>query len=914
MYYLKKSYLKRLAFVCGALLLVACNNGGSSSSSSSVPGSLAFTPDETVDLRLISGTSGEYVAILSLENSSGVSGEAVSLSIDSSVASLSTDTCYLSSGSVQSSECRITISAVAAGSTTLTASASGYQNATLPVVVTSSSSPNYGALDVRNADGQYVTGPVALTYAPDGGVLTVEAELLGSSGITTGTSIGFTVPAGATATPASCSVTTQTPTCTSRVSGLPATGTSVITVGATTSQGSHTYTSVQVNATAQAPSPTTKNGTIVIQSQHSASAGIPNGMKAPLFVGMQDLGRDDVVTVNLSIPNWTYSSPLSLYQFNIGDNQTLYVYGATNAAGVTTSGVSGGSVINSCVFTISGGSVSTQGSGSECGYGLASLANSGAVTISATYSSTHGYTYDISSLVASARANLVGDAVRQVNFTNSSSDTIYVAATSGAASAYLGPNVMAGNPTTLPNGQVQLSASSFCSPQGANSSQHYGNACPIGTSCRQGGANPSSTSIDPRGGTPYYCYWDAQKPVASGQAASADVNTLSANYQLASTDTAAIYISKYSLAPAAKTSTTSYAPMIWSGNFFARQGCNSSTGLCTNGTCGTGGLACAPGTGASPGVNTLAEVTFQTSPAYTDYYDVSIINGVNYQAQFGPTTTVSSLKTDTSTGYTCGTAGSTSAQSGTTFALKAATWSMAPTGSSSFPQSGGASFTSDKAKSYYRIVTNPVASCNSDGSCSTGVCGWSGFDSVTAGSATYTQQCGTHLTWITANSLWGQNQVITGPTPNTLSLFGFSTATPSSGWTATGGSQSVGNYQLCTNSIFSAYQSAGDVNPLLACGAASWWNGALNVITGVTLTGGWTYTNITGSNTATPTQAATYSSSNWQNWVLPTISWLKTACPTCYTFPYDDMSSTFQCSAKSSGTNINYGLTFSNTN
>lgn len=893
-----------IAIALGSLL-AACSNSGSSSGSGVTLGNLAFTPDQAVDLRLISGSSGEYVAILSLENSSGVSGQSVSLSIDSSVASLNTDTCFLSSGSPQSSECRITISAVAVGSTTLIASANGYQNATLPVVVSSGSAPNYGYLAVRNQDGEFATGTVSLTYAPDGGALVVEAELMGSSGITSDT-ISFSVPAGATATPASCSVRTVTPICTSRISGLPTSGTSVITVSGATSQGFHSYDPVQISATAQTPSPASKNGTITIQSQHSASAGIPNGMKAPIFVGMQDLGRNDTVTVNLSIADWTYQSPLSLYQFNAGDNTTLYIYGATSTKGKTTSGASGGTAISSCQFTITNGSV-----GTGCGYGLASLANSGSVIISATYTSLNGYTYDISGLVASARPNLVGDAIRQVNFTNSSSDTIYVAATSGAANAYVSPNTLAGAPSVLPNGQVAVSASSYCSPQGGS---YTANACPIGASCTQGGANPDASSSS----TPFYCYWDAVKPVASGSSSGADINTLSAQYELTpSTGTAVAYVSKYSLAPAASTSSTSYAPIIWSGNFFARQGCNSSTGACTNGTCGSGGLACAPGTGASPGINTLAEVTFQTSPANTDYYDVSIINGINYQAQFGPTTATSALKMDSTSGYICGTAGSRAVQSGTTYALKAATWSMAPT-TASFPQYGSIPST-PQAAAYYRVITNPVSSplsCSVDSECSASagtVCGWSQFASITAGTANYAKQCGTHLTWVTANSLWGQNKVISGSTANALSVFGFNTATPSSGWTATGGSQSVGDYQLCINSIYSAYQAAGDVNPLLACGAASWWSGTQSVITGGTLSG-WTYSSITGSNSATPTQAATYSSSNWQNWVLPTIGWLKTACPTCYTFPYDDMSSTFQCSAQSSGTNINYGITFSNTN
>ena len=34
---------------------------------------------------------------------------------------------------------------------------------------------------------------------------------------------------------------------------------------------------------------------------------------------------------------------------------------------------------------------------------------------------------------------------------------------------------------------------------------------------------------------------------------------------------------------------------------------------------------------------------------------------------------------------------------------------------------------------------------------------------------------------------------------------------------------------------------------------------------------------------------------NWVSKVLPTLHWLKEACPSAYTYPYDDMSSTYTC-------------------
>ena len=41
----------------------------------------------------------------------------------------------------------------------------------------------------------------------------------------------------------------------------------------------------------------------------------------------------------------------------------------------------------------------------------------------------------------------------------------------------------------------------------------------------------------------------------------------------------------------------------------------------------------------------------------------------------------------------------------------------------------------------------------------------------------------------------------------------------------------------------------------------------------------------------------------WISNVKPTLKWLKTACPTAYTYPFDDMSSTFTCKNMQNGVN-----------
>jgi len=51
----------------------------------------------------------------------------------------------------------------------------------------------------------------------------------------------------------------------------------------------------------------------------------------------------------------------------------------------------------------------------------------------------------------------------------------------------------------------------------------------------------------------------------------------------------------------------------------------------------------------------------------------------------------------------------------------------------------------------------------------------------------------------------------------------------------------------------------------------------------------------------------------WRSTVYTTVYWIKLACPGCYTFPYDDPSSTFACSIVSDSTphnSFNYDITF----
>ncbi len=883
-----RSFLLFKLFLLGMVsLLIACSDGGgggTSSSGSVTAGSLVYLPGTPVSV----ADGASYDLTLDLINSSGVSGQVINLIVaDSSIATVSPSSCTLSSGSIASSECNLKIRGISSGKTTrLLASSSAYSNLSIGITTTAAGTINFGALAVQNGttDGaQYVTTtPITLSYANGGSQISVNAKLSGSSNVTGSTTITF-APSAGTATPASCSVTSTSPFCQTVVTGLPPSGTTPITVSASsTLSPGNTYSPITVNATAPStPTPSSPtNGAINIGTQNTHSGNqVPQGMKAPIFVNLQSNGKADTATVTLTLKNadgspWTSASAFSLYSYNASNNTQQYQWGGTGDS--ISSSPAGGTALPTCALTLTA---------TGCGYGIVANASSGSVIISGTVSSTNGYTYSLEPLQLTAIPVNLSDVARAVTFTNSSlTQNIWVAITGGAAASYINPTTSAGSVNTN-NKSVTAVGANLCGPSAPQ------NACPMGSSCIQGGANPGPlTGV---GSTPYYCYWDQGTPDSGYLIASNGGQTT-------------LNISKYSLAPGP-------SPIIWSGNFSPRQSCHATTGLCSNAGCagGAGGLACGPGTGPTPGINTLAELTFQESPSVTDYYDVSIIGGANFATSFGPTS--ASLTTNANNAYTCGTPGAlttlpTAGGSGyvanSVATLPSAPWTMGAS-STSFPT--GNTISNAVAPGYFRVVSGGSGSACPAGTCTASgeVCGYGGFSALlNATPPNYTPVCGQQLTWVSANQVWSQNQNATGTGSNTAP-FSFA-ASPLMPTTNT-----VGNYQLCSGTTFSAYNGPGSTPTSAACGGVMW---------GTTQTGqvanGFTWgtptndgTIPTGLGITQPTQPVNYASTNWLTYVLPTIQWLKTACPTCYTFPFDDMSSTFQCSNKTNA--ISYGVNFS---
>lgn len=380
--------------------------------------------------------------------------------------------------------------------------------------------------------------------------------------------------------------------------------------------------------------------------------------------------------------------------------------------------------------------------------------------------------------------------------------------------------------------------------------------CPIGSTCVQGGASPGGS---------YNCYWDAPAMPAT---------------PIVPKGSAQITISGYSGI------TSGNQQIQWSGNYYALN--------CPDGT----GNNCpsppqTPGTGPDNNAQTIAETTFQHNTI--DYYDVSIINGVTNVLQFGPDASSQRSSTSGSSPYYCGTAGSMALQTNSNYNLPASTWRFSPA-SSNFPS---VSTPLDSPSSYFALVTpsneDKLVTCSEQSICASSlsgdtVCGWNLPNVLNGGSGVTfdpkSRVCGAFQGWATADQIWGWNQENQTPTPITnMAPFAFDTTFDATPMQQT---VSVGNLQLCNNNTYSSYQNPAGASVNMACGGTNW--------AGIT----------------TPAMSVTTVNPNWMSYVLPTILWLKQACPTCYTYPFDDQSSTFTCEegVNSTGHNtLDYSIT-----
>ncbi len=361
----------------------------------------------------------------------------------------------------------------------------------------------------------------------------------------------------------------------------------------------------------------------------------------------------------------------------------------------------------------------------------------------------------------------------------------------------------------------------------------------------------------------------------------------------------------------------------WSGNMFARFGCDDNGQNCASGQCTTNDSLC-PNQNCGPGYKppsgstydqecpnnghcapqngycnvgtggnqptTLAEFTFTAGSKSLDYYDVSIINGINLGVSMQPDlqTTVPDPKDP----YFCATPGAKQ-QDDPLGVLQACSWKITPSiPGSEIPFIPG--FGDQSTLLRQVLPASPTVSCSSDYSvCQTAsgqICGLA-QNVATIPSKQFAKVCGTLVGY------WSADQLST-----TIGLGKNTNPSPGDVPTALYGTHSsiyVPDYFGCTGTAAtSCYQNTTSCN----CGCPT--------LSGNPYIGSWPKVLESQGNCI----------ATWQPWVSTVQPWLvfmKLACPTAYTFPFDDKTSTFTCNANSSGVTIGsapgYTVTFFDT-
>lgn len=307
----------------------------------------------------------------------------------------------------------------------------------------------------------------------------------------------------------------------------------------------------------------------------------------------------------------------------------------------------------------------------------------------------------------------------------------------------------------------------------------------------------------------------------------------------------------------------------WSGNFSASTLCISGQN-CGQAECGNqgGDAPCAPGVGFKQPA-TQAEITMNRNTG--DSYDLEVINGFHIPIAMKPIyyPSIDAIPDN----YNCGTPGEFKEVNG----FGGCDWRSAS------PNGNG-----------YYWVTNSGNTCNITApSCAGGtVCGLN---------ESFQQVCGNFLGYWTANEVCGKSNV----PASVRAFFHCDIALPA------GYPQNSTIYDLMACAV-----PTGDTNPTFnscylnysgfsrskisqCCGCSDWWTEgvAANPHT----------------QSCTPAgQTSAQSSPEWKQYVFPGLVWIKKACPSSYTYPFDDKTSGFGCTnnAQNAPNSTGYTLTF----
>ena len=480
---------------------------------------------------------------------------------------------------------------------------------------------------------------------------------------------------------------------------------------------------------------------------------------------------------------------------------------------------------------------------------------------------------------------------RSITVTNQSGATVWLGSTGAAVaptcdcptctttSCIVSPTLVQGSNCKCSASDTTFGGTIVCPGTSSASAGYAYCGCANSETCGDAAACNSSADI---------CYWTAPAP-------SSNTGTGS-TWELGAGDTALICLPP---PPAVQGASN---PVWWDGIIFARTGCDANGAYCAAGDCtDSADSGCPAGTGGSNG-HSQFEVTLQTT--IPDTYDVSIINGANVAIAAAPVGTTESAPPGFAPGYWCGNPGSSSPPT----SVGPCTWDLdtsniptptpgtptpgptppgyrttllqtsCPNGRDSSGNSCYVSCTTDAdctGNAWGNVhCVDGACQCLSDADCTNGyLCGTQRAPFVTPG---LQQLCGTFAGWWTADVIC-----------STAAGLGLSS------YGALDCSTAMQDLLGCTGTnAASCYNVAGQ-GDADCCGCATDASNPLS-----------------SSWPPLPPGSQCYGNNRtWAANVQPLLAVLKQGCPTAYTYPFDDPTSTFNCST--AGANMmNYEVTF----
>lgn len=345
--------------------------------------------------------------------------------------------------------------------------------------------------------------------------------------------------------------------------------------------------------------------------------------------------------------------------------------------------------------------------------------------------------------------------------------------------------------------------------------------------------------------------------------------------------------------------------VIWGGGISARLVDSSGTVITSRCSASesTNLGACPIGSGFNT-PQTVAEFSLLANGP--DTYDVQNIDGVTVPILIQPSSYDNQVIPSGIDPYNNGIAGSLESASGIHestsqgYSIGASSWQFNP---------GSTTAVLNDDPSIYNLVIPVVPStpCSESMPCSINqVCGYSpdSLDpNLTNNHPTFALVCGTRIAYLTAAAIWALDP--DAPIINQAPFqYESILATSKSESYPNSSNHPMHDFFMCNNGLQSGY-SDGVTYPN-ACGCSN-WDGLTTPAKQCEGTGAKGY--------SANTQNIGFNSA-WLNYVLPRVQWVKNGCPTCYAFQYDDEASTFvawtssQQAASNPVTRLNYTVTF----